>query len=85
MPLYDFRCRGCGKVFEARAGFEEEVPCPVCAAPGAERLLGEFAGPFTTAMRGYAARRSDATRATREEQRRERKEVRAERRRENGP
>jgi putative FmdB family regulatory protein len=84
MPLYDFRCRGCGAVFEERAGFNESVTCPSCAAPDAERLLSEFAGPFTIGMRGYAAKRSDTTRAAREEQRQERREKRRDRRNQSG-
>jgi putative FmdB family regulatory protein len=73
MPLYDFACRACDHRFEARSSAEEAVACPECGAPGAERLLSPFAGPFTVGLRGLAARRSNAERAAREEQRRERK------------
>ncbi len=76
MPLYDFRCPSCGEQFEARAGVEERPDCPKCGAPGAERVLSGFAGPFTVGLRGSAARRSNAQRQAREEQRRERREKR---------
>jgi len=76
MPLYDFCCRACGEGFEARAPHDQLPPCPVCGAPGAERLLSPFAGPFTVGLRGAAARRSNAVRQAREEQRRERREQR---------
>jgi putative FmdB family regulatory protein len=76
MPLYDFRCGACGEQFEARVAHDELPACPVCAAPEAERLLSPFAGPFTVGLRGLAAKRSDATRRVREEQRSERREPR---------
>jgi putative FmdB family regulatory protein len=70
MPLYDFRCAECGERFEARVAYDERPPCPACGARGSERLLSSFAGPFTIRPRGREARRSDATRRAREEQRR---------------
>jgi putative FmdB family regulatory protein len=82
LPLYDFRCRRCGERFEEFARAGTSVPCPACGAPGAERLLTPFAGPFTTAPRGLAARRSNAERRVREELRAERKAEREARRRE---
>lgn len=84
MPLYDFRCRGCGARFEERTGAEELAPCPDCGSDDTERLLSPFAGPFTVAPRGLAARRSDASRRVREEQRLERKEERRRQRQERG-
>jgi hypothetical protein len=36
-----------------------------------ERLLGSFAGPFSVGLRGAHARRSNAARGAREEQRQE--------------
>jgi putative FmdB family regulatory protein len=76
MPLYDFACRSCGEQFEARASESERPACPGCGAPGAERVLSPFAGPFTTRPRGRDARRVDADRRVREEQRAERREAR---------
>jgi putative FmdB family regulatory protein len=76
MPLYDFSCRACGARFEARVPHDQPATCPECGAPGAERMLSPFAGPFTVGLRGVAARRSNATRRAREEQRQERREQR---------
>jgi putative FmdB family regulatory protein len=76
MPLYDFICRSCGDRFEARSGPDDSVQCPACGADEAERQLSGFAGPFTVGLRGAAARRSNATRRVREEQRQERREAR---------
>lgn len=76
MPLYDFRCHACGARFEARTSPDELASCPDCGKREAERLLSPFAGPFTVAPQGAAARRSNADRRVREEQRLERKERR---------
>ena len=54
-------------------------PCPACGEPDAERLPTAFAGPFSGGLRGAAAKRSNATRRAREEQRRERTEANRER------
>lgn len=46
MPIYEYRCRACGHVFEAivslRAG-AEPPPCPECDAPSPEKLPSVFA------------------------------------------
>jgi putative FmdB family regulatory protein len=84
MPLYDFRCPACATRFEARASAGGSAPCPQCGAEETERLLSPFAGPFTVAPRGVAARRSNAQRRVREEQRLERKEERRRQREERG-
>jgi putative FmdB family regulatory protein len=82
MPLYDFRCRACGERFEAFAPRGQSAPCPTCGAPDAERVFSSFAGPFTVAPRGVAARRSNARRRVREELRAERRAEREARRKE---
>jgi putative FmdB family regulatory protein len=72
MPVYDFKCDRCGERFEAATRPGERPACPVCGAPDVERVYSAFAGPFKVGPRGLAARRSNATRAAREEQRLER-------------
>jgi putative FmdB family regulatory protein len=84
VPLYDFRCRSCGERFEEFAPPAQTAPCPACGSTEVERVLSAFAGPFTTAPRGLAARRSNAQRRVREEQRAERKAEREARRKELG-
>ncbi len=84
MPLYDFQCSSCQARFEAQVPYGEMPPCPSCGASETERRLAPFAGPFTVGMRGYAAKQSNASRAVREEQRRERKAQRAEQRKQDG-
>ena len=78
VPLYDFVCRSCGNRFEARASVDDLPACPACGEHAVERRPSRFAGPFTVAQRGLAARRSDASRRAREEQRRERQALRRE-------
>ncbi len=78
MPLYDFRCRACQERFEARAAYAELPGCPACGSGETERVPARFAGPFSVGLRGAAARRSNAIRSAREEQRRERREQRKE-------
>jgi putative FmdB family regulatory protein len=84
MPLYDFRCRACEARFEARTPAGATAPCPQCGSEETERLLSPFAGPFTVAPRGIAAKRSNDRRRVREEQRLERKEERRRLREERG-
>ncbi len=71
MPLYDFRCRTCAEQFEELTSADQLPACPACGGAEVERLLGRFAGPFTIGVRGAAAKRSNAVRRAREEQRRE--------------
>lgn len=80
VPLYDFRCQRCEERFEALAGVSAGAACPSCGSEEVERVYSAFAGPFTVGLRGQAAKRSNATRAVREEQRRERKEARRQQR-----
>jgi putative FmdB family regulatory protein len=84
MPLYDFHCRDCDARFEARTPAGELPPCERCGSPETERVPSGFAGPFTVAPKGVAARRSNALRRAREEQRLERREERRRQREERG-
>ncbi len=46
MPIYEYRCTGCGAEFEelvSLAAAEQPQFCPVCGLPSAERLLSTFA------------------------------------------
>ncbi|HET9766610.1 MAG TPA: zinc ribbon domain-containing protein [Thermoanaerobaculia bacterium] len=46
MPLYEYRCRGCGERFEVlqRLGASgDDVPCPRCGEERPERVLSTFA------------------------------------------
>jgi len=45
MPIYEYRCKTCGHVFETLRGIhdkDEEVICPTCRRQGVEKLLSPF-------------------------------------------
>jgi putative FmdB family regulatory protein len=85
VPLYDFHCLSCDERFEEFASPGERAPCPACGSSDVERVYQAFAGPFTIAPRGAAARRSNAQRRVREELRSERMAERRAQRKEGGP
>jgi len=42
MPLYEYRCRGCGDTFETLRGSHDkdaDVECPQCGEKKAEKLI----------------------------------------------
>ena len=46
MPLYEYRCRQCGKSFELLRKMQDadgELGCPECQSEDVERLLSTFA------------------------------------------
>ncbi len=47
MPLFEFECQSCGKVFELRESVERlpDVRCPACGAGTVERLWSPFSSP----------------------------------------
>jgi putative FmdB family regulatory protein len=50
VPLYEFRCGGCGERFEALVDAGTRVvECRACGAPGAERVLSAVAPPMQLA------------------------------------
>ena len=69
MPLYDFRCRGCGHEFEVLVRSGDGGPaCPSCNGREVERLLSTFAVSYAEKTQAAArdsrkrqiARRKDA-------------------------
>ena len=43
MPIYDFKCRGCGEEFERLVMGRTAGPCPRCGGKTLERLPSRFA------------------------------------------
>lgn len=45
MPLFEYRCAGCGSVFEhlARSAGERPAACPKCGAKKVEKQFSTFA------------------------------------------
>ncbi|MBM3187513.1 MAG: zinc ribbon domain-containing protein [Chloroflexi bacterium] len=71
MPIYEFRCLGCGYRFSqlsrrVQGSDEGKAPaCPQCGALDTRRVLSTFAihGPSTPDAREAAAERAQAERA----------------------
>jgi putative FmdB family regulatory protein len=72
MPIYDFECESCGNRFEELTRIDELPPCPQCGAEP-RKLLSQVSPTPRIGLRGAAARKSDATRRAREEQKREKR------------
>jgi putative FmdB family regulatory protein len=79
MPLYEFECSACGERFEALVAVSEHPSCPACGAAAPERLFSPISRPLKFGLRGVAAKRSNASRRARAEQRREQRAQRRER------
>jgi putative FmdB family regulatory protein len=47
MPIYDYRCTGCGAYFEQLVRGKQEVTCPRCSGGELERLISLPARPST--------------------------------------
>jgi putative FmdB family regulatory protein len=46
MPLYEYECQRCGRLFDARRGIDESeagVECPTCGAKEVKRVFSRFA------------------------------------------
>jgi putative FmdB family regulatory protein len=70
MPLFDFECHACGTVFEELvASSDARAACPACASADVERLFSPIASARKVGLTGADARRSNAGRRVREEQR----------------
>jgi putative FmdB family regulatory protein len=70
MPLFDFRCRGCGHEFEALVRPQDPAGprCPSCQGADLERMLATFAVSSAELTRAAATkkRRKEAAVARRD-------------------
>jgi len=58
MPIYEYRCRGCGEVFDAfqRLGEDgEHLECPKCGTKKPEKLFSSFASTGSESASGASA------------------------------
>ena len=43
MPIFEYRCTGCGKIFEELVKkFDEQVNCPDCGSAAEKRYCGQM-------------------------------------------
>jgi putative FmdB family regulatory protein len=64
MPIYEYRCRECGEVFDAfqRVGEDgEELECPKCGTPRPEKLFSSFASAGSSSTSGSCVPRGGFT------------------------
>lgn len=57
MPIYEYRCKGCGLVFDAFQSLGEDgknLECPDCSTKGPEKLISSFASCGSGATSGQA-------------------------------
>jgi putative FmdB family regulatory protein len=73
VPLYEFNCRTCGARFEEIVPAGCTAPCPACGGEQVQRAYSRIAPPrVPVGLTGKAAAESNARRAEREAQRKER-------------
>lgn len=72
MPVYEFKCEGCGGRFEELTASEASAPaCPACGSTQARRLLSPVSPP-SRQPRGARVRSGESQRREREAARGER-------------
>jgi putative FmdB family regulatory protein len=55
MPLYEYKCRTCGKLFEMLRRMQDadfDLECPDCRSPKVERQISTFATGTCGSSRG---------------------------------
>ncbi|MCS7202570.1 MAG: zinc ribbon domain-containing protein [Dictyoglomus sp.] len=43
MPIYEYKCKDCGNIFEKLTYKEEEIECPNCGGKNIKKLISLFA------------------------------------------
>lgn len=71
MPIYEYRCRGCGHQFEALVRKEDPAPaCPSCQSQDLERAISLFAAKSDDrSQAAYKAARKKAAKVQGEKER----------------
>jgi putative FmdB family regulatory protein len=73
MPIYEFDCADCGARFQEMVAAGATAPCPACGGERVTRAYSPIAPPgLGVDLTGKAAAESNARRAEREAQRKER-------------
>ncbi|MBU4175814.1 MAG: zinc ribbon domain-containing protein [Actinobacteria bacterium] len=65
MPIYEYRCKGCGKRFEKLVRGSDDVSCPHCGRGEPEKMFSTFgfksSGGFTSSTGGSCGTCSTTT------------------------
>lgn len=86
MPLYEFDCAACGARFEEIVPAGCTAPCPACGGERVSRVFSPIAAEGArVGLTGKAAAESNARRAEREAQKKERFVAERKRKRGEGP
>ncbi|OPX40251.1 MAG: zinc ribbon domain-containing protein [Thermoplasmata archaeon] len=57
MPIYEFKCRKCGNIFERlcfASDDESDITCPTCQGNEVEKLLSSFSSGSSSSGLGQA-------------------------------
>jgi putative FmdB family regulatory protein len=53
MPIYEFRCRDCGKQYEELVSLDvDRLPCPDCGSENTSRMISLFSASGTSSPAG---------------------------------
>jgi putative FmdB family regulatory protein len=61
MPIYEFRCKKCGNIFEylcIKSSDKEQASCPLCGHNETDLLLSAFSSMSSNTSQGGGARSS---------------------------
>ncbi|MGA2989667.1 MAG: zinc ribbon domain-containing protein [Candidatus Korobacteraceae bacterium] len=50
MPIFEYRCKDCGRVFEALVMGSKQPECPACHGRELEQMLSTFSARATTSL-----------------------------------
>jgi len=64
MPIYEFKCKKCGTLYESlcfRSNGEDRGPCPSCGAEDSEKMMSTFASMGADSGKGLGSLSSSAS------------------------
>ncbi len=67
MPIYEFKCKKCGNIFETlfySLQEKRQVACPACQSPKTERLMSTFGKKSRSSAGGAAGTTGSACSTT---------------------
>ena len=55
MPLYEYKCQGCGHHFEYLTRAEQSPACPTCQGQNLQKLLSVFAAHSDSPAKSFSS------------------------------